>query len=112
MGAPGWPEFACCTASIARVRVVLMLNRSRFGWLTLAPVAGRMAPADLSSVFDAPRYRTDEVILRQKESRRSRARRIVVREVLRDCVGSSSVAGGHPGREGKITAPPAGCQSG
>src|SRR6478609_6829677 len=24
MGAPGCPEFACCTASIARVRMVLM----------------------------------------------------------------------------------------
>src|SRR4051812_6463303 len=28
MGAPGWPEFACCTASIARVRIVLMLSVS------------------------------------------------------------------------------------
>ena len=26
MGAPGWPEFAFCTASIARVRMVLMLR--------------------------------------------------------------------------------------
>src|SRR5580658_10410639 len=24
MGAPGWPELACCTASMARVRIVLM----------------------------------------------------------------------------------------
>src|SRR5712691_7132805 len=24
MGAPGWPLLACCTASIARVRIVLM----------------------------------------------------------------------------------------
>src|ERR1700757_2888538 len=24
MGAPGWPELACCTASIARVRIVLI----------------------------------------------------------------------------------------
>src|SRR5271170_2885047 len=28
MGAPGWPEFACCTASIAKVRMVLMLRVS------------------------------------------------------------------------------------
>src|ERR1700720_3581606 len=28
MGAPGCPEFACCTASIARVRIVLMHSAS------------------------------------------------------------------------------------
>src|SRR5215469_8611882 len=28
MGVPGWPEFACCTASMARVRIVLMHNWS------------------------------------------------------------------------------------
>src|SRR5271157_286684 len=28
MGAPGCPLLACCTASIARVRIVLMLNVS------------------------------------------------------------------------------------
>src|ERR1700724_3869070 len=28
MGRPGWPEFACCTASIARVRIVLMQSVS------------------------------------------------------------------------------------
>src|SRR5215471_2418164 len=28
MGAPGWPELAFCTASIARVRMVLMLKIS------------------------------------------------------------------------------------
>src|SRR5579863_5428579 len=28
MGAPGWPEFAFCTASIASVRMVLMLRVS------------------------------------------------------------------------------------
>src|SRR6202043_1779590 len=28
MGAPGWPELACSTASIASVRIVLMLSVS------------------------------------------------------------------------------------
>ena len=28
MGVPGWPEFACCTASIDRVRMVLMQSLS------------------------------------------------------------------------------------
>src|SRR5262245_31776799 len=29
IGVPGWPELACCTASIERVRMVLMLSWSR-----------------------------------------------------------------------------------
>ena len=29
MGVPGWPELACCTASIASVRIVLMESKSR-----------------------------------------------------------------------------------
>src|SRR5579863_5447269 len=40
IGAPGWPEFAFWTASIARVRIVLMESKSRFCWLTSSPAAG------------------------------------------------------------------------
>src|SRR6266550_2014693 len=29
IGVPGWPDFAACTASIASVRMVLMVRRSR-----------------------------------------------------------------------------------
>ena len=39
MGVPGCPEFAACTASMESVRMVLILSRSRFGSLTLAPSA-------------------------------------------------------------------------
>ncbi len=45
--------------------------RTRFDWLTLAPVAGRRTPAALGQVLDAPRYATDEKILRQNEKTRS-----------------------------------------
>ena len=29
IGAPGWPELACCTASIARARMALAISASR-----------------------------------------------------------------------------------
>src|SRR5690242_2374301 len=43
MGAPGWPETAFCTASIARVRMVLMHSQSRgvnsdWAWVAAAMV--------------------------------------------------------------------------
>ena len=43
MGAPGWPEFACCTASMDNVRMVLMQSWSKVCcgtavcWLTKTP---------------------------------------------------------------------------
>jgi hypothetical protein len=36
-GVPGWPEFACCTASIANVRIVLMQSWSSWSLLIAAP---------------------------------------------------------------------------
>src|SRR5882762_12011983 len=42
MGAPGWPELACCTASIESVRIVLIQSWSRFGWLTKTPSQDRI----------------------------------------------------------------------
>src|SRR5437870_5488707 len=36
IGVPGWPEFACCTASMASVRMVLMQSRSRSDALVAA----------------------------------------------------------------------------
>src|SRR5690242_12097164 len=47
MGAPGWPELACCTASIESVRMVLMQSWSivcwgtAVCWLTKTPSQGK-----------------------------------------------------------------------
>src|SRR5450432_3466566 len=55
MGVPGWPELAACTASIDKVRMVLMLSWSRLGSLTPSPVAGPVGlPALSCRVLDAP----------------------------------------------------------
>jgi hypothetical protein len=37
IGVPGWPEFAFWTASMARVRIVLMQGRSRLGSFVIKP---------------------------------------------------------------------------
>src|SRR5215831_36507 len=37
IGAPGWPEFACWTASMESVRMVLTESCAIFDWLTIAP---------------------------------------------------------------------------
>src|SRR5580692_3354248 len=66
MGAPGCPEFAFCTASIARVRIVLMHSVSRLGcfsnvcsvtifcWLTMSPSRVRGYPLSGVQGLDAP----------------------------------------------------------
>src|SRR5215813_536967 len=41
MGAPGWPEFAFCTASIDRVRMVSIASFSIPGWGTGTPDVGK-----------------------------------------------------------------------
>jgi hypothetical protein len=35
IGVPGWPELACCTASIERVRIVLMQVWSSWAFVTM-----------------------------------------------------------------------------
>ena len=64
IGAPGCPEFACCTPSIESVRIVLTHNWSMFCWLTtalcwltLAPVRVGGLPQE-SQDLDAPGIRT------------------------------------------------------
>lgn len=37
IGVPGWPELACCTASIERVRIVLIQVWSSCAFVTMAP---------------------------------------------------------------------------
>src|ERR1700754_2658115 len=47
MGVPGWPELACSTASMARVRMVLMLSSSRSveaGARGVAVIDGKCTP--------------------------------------------------------------------
>src|SRR5215469_2223519 len=53
IGAPGWPEFACCTASIESVRMVLIQSWSMFGWLTVTPERALGHPQTRSQGLDA-----------------------------------------------------------
>src|SRR4029453_3966996 len=39
IGVPGWPELACCTASMESVRIVLMLS-----WSSSALISGSFRP--------------------------------------------------------------------
>ena len=44
MGVPGWPEFACCTASIARVRMVLT-HSSSILFFIVADILSSLSPS-------------------------------------------------------------------
>src|SRR5947209_14488760 len=48
MGVPGWPDLAACTASMERVRMVLMVRRSLGSSVLTARscVPGMLAPLD------------------------------------------------------------------
>jgi ABC-type methionine transport system ATPase subunit len=48
IGMPGWPEFACCTASMASVRMVLMHSSSIVPVIAWYP---RPAPASLPEIW-------------------------------------------------------------
>src|SRR5207244_11062692 len=66
IGVPGWPEFACCTASIARVRIVLTDRSS----ICLPGYVIGIALAAIKLSYE-PRIR-DRTLLRLLRSRRFR----------------------------------------
>ena len=61
IGVPGWPELAACTASIDRVRMVLMHSRSRSG---LSATAAFLREVDsIVEVYDRCSEATGQTML-------------------------------------------------
>src|SRR5678815_2549059 len=58
MGAPGWPEFAFCTASMDRVRMVSIASFSMGGWGTRSSGCGETALSGRLPVSGAPQGST------------------------------------------------------
>src|SRR5678815_1542014 len=70
MGAPGWPEFAFCTASMDRVRMVSMASFSIAGWGTLNSRCGETALSSRLPVSGAPQGPTQGAGRCQRPGRR------------------------------------------
>src|SRR4051812_3272390 len=69
IGAPGWPDFACCTASAESIRIVLMLSCSSSDpWAVEVAIIGRLPEEEIplalnqhagSASIDLPPNRAD-----------------------------------------------------